>query len=158
MPLVSPAFLLPGLCLETLEVAITGTCWNWPNVRMRAFPFSSVKSGDPDPKHVPIKSYRGNVSVHGPRACYDESKRVGETLCYIFHTQEVPRRILSARLTYLAPACGDRLRVLPNFASRIKGGLPLNIYGAAPNPYLLLYYRCHGWISLSYPKGVPGEA
>ena len=39
-----------------------------------------------DPKHVPMaESYRGNVSCQGPRACYDESKRVGETLSYIYN-------------------------------------------------------------------------
>ena len=42
--------------------------------------------GDPDPKNIPTsEDYRGNVSCTGPRACYDESKRVGETLCNIFH-------------------------------------------------------------------------
>lgn len=30
------------------------------------------------------EDYRGNVACIGPRACYDESKRVGETLCYLF--------------------------------------------------------------------------
>ena len=37
------------------------------------------------PAQVPTQeSYRGNVTCQGPRACYDESKRVGETLCYVF--------------------------------------------------------------------------
>lgn len=38
--------------------------------------------GDPTKGNIPTpESYRGNVSCTGPRACYDESKRFGETLC-----------------------------------------------------------------------------
>jgi UDP-glucuronate decarboxylase len=46
---------------------------------------SSEVYGDPEPAAVPTnEEYRGNVSCIGPRACYDESKRFGETLCYVF--------------------------------------------------------------------------
>ena len=48
--------------------------------------------GDPDPRFVPTsEEYNGNVACVGPRACYDESKRFGETLCYVFaKTKNVP--------------------------------------------------------------------
>lgn len=46
---------------------------------------SSEIYGEPDKKNIPTKeTYNGNVSTIGPRACYDESKRYVETLCYIF--------------------------------------------------------------------------
>jgi UDP-glucuronate decarboxylase len=46
---------------------------------------SSEIYGDPDPQCIPTQEdYRGNVSCTGPRACYDESKRIGETLCYCY--------------------------------------------------------------------------
>jgi UDP-glucuronate decarboxylase len=46
---------------------------------------SSEIYGDPDPQFIPTEEeYRGNVSCHGPRACYDESKRFGETICWIY--------------------------------------------------------------------------
>mgnify|MGYP003586817648 CR=1 FL=1 len=46
---------------------------------------SSEIYGDPDPLKVPThEEYRGNVTCTGPRACYDEAKRFGETMCYIF--------------------------------------------------------------------------
>jgi UDP-glucuronate decarboxylase len=46
---------------------------------------SSEIYGDPDPQSIPTnEAYRGNVACFGPRACYDESKRFGETLCYVF--------------------------------------------------------------------------
>jgi nucleoside-diphosphate-sugar epimerase len=44
--------------------------------------------GDPSPENIPTsEDYRGNVSCTGPRACYDESKRYGETLCVNFAQQ-----------------------------------------------------------------------
>lgn len=47
---------------------------------------SSEIYGNPDKKNVPTKeSYYGYVNSFGPRACYDEGKRVGETLCYVFN-------------------------------------------------------------------------
>lgn len=46
---------------------------------------SSEIYGDPDPAHIPTtEDYRGNVACVGPRACYDESKRFGETVCQTF--------------------------------------------------------------------------
>lgn len=54
---------------------------------LRGFLFfsSSEIYGDPPPEAIPTdEEYRGNVSAVGPRACYDESKRFGETLCYVF--------------------------------------------------------------------------
>ena len=49
---------------------------------------SSEIYGDPSPEHIPTpETYRGNVSCTGPRACYDESKRYGETLCVNFARQ-----------------------------------------------------------------------
>jgi UDP-glucuronate decarboxylase len=48
---------------------------------------SSEIYGDPDAQSIPTdEAYRGNVACVGPRACYDESKRFGETLCYVFAT------------------------------------------------------------------------
>ena len=46
---------------------------------------SSEVYGDPSPENIPTgEEFRGNVACLGPRACYDESKRFGETLCYVF--------------------------------------------------------------------------
>jgi dTDP-glucose 4,6-dehydratase/UDP-glucuronate decarboxylase len=58
--------------------------------RMDALLFfsSSEIYGDPTPEAIPTpETYRGNVSCTGPRACYDESKRYGETLCVNFARQ-----------------------------------------------------------------------
>lgn len=68
-----------------------------PSKTLRGFLFfsSSEIYGDPDPAHIPTpEDYRGNVACIGPRACYDESKRFGETLCEVFAQQHgTPIRI-----------------------------------------------------------------
>ena len=46
---------------------------------------SSEIYGDPFPEFIPTgEEYHGNVATIGPRACYDEAKRFGETLCYLY--------------------------------------------------------------------------
>jgi len=57
------------------------------NKNLKGFLFfsSSEIYGDPSPEFIPTpETYRGNVSTIGPRACYDESKRFGETICEVF--------------------------------------------------------------------------
>lgn len=57
----------------------------YKNESLRGFLFfsSSEIYGDPDAAHIPTEeTYRGYVNTIGPRACYDESKRFGETICY----------------------------------------------------------------------------
>jgi dTDP-glucose 4,6-dehydratase/UDP-glucuronate decarboxylase len=78
---------------------------------------SSEIYGDPPPDEIPTReTYRGNVSCIGPRACYDESKRLGETLCYLYAQQyDVPAKIVRPFNNY---GPGLRLldgRVLPDF-------------------------------------------
>ena len=57
---------------------------------------SSEIYGNPNKKNIPTKeTYNGNVSTTGPRSCYDESKRYGETLCYIYNQiHKIPIRIV----------------------------------------------------------------
>jgi UDP-glucuronate decarboxylase len=43
-------------------------------------------SSDPE-IHPQTEEYWGNVNPIGPRACYDEGKRVAETMCYAYHKQ-----------------------------------------------------------------------
>lgn len=59
-----------------------------PTLKGFLFFSSSEIYGDPDSNSIPTdEEYRGNVSCHGPRACYDEAKRFGETLCWIYAKQ-----------------------------------------------------------------------
>ena len=161
---IASPFYYRAYPLETLDVAINGTrnMLSLAEAKSARFTFfsSSEIYGDPDAKHVPMQeSYRGNVASQGPRACYDESKRVGETLCYIFHTKfGTPTTIIRPFNVY-GPGMGEAdYRVLPNFASRIKGGQPLNVYGSGVQTRTFCYITdaLVGFL-LTVLKGVPGE-
>lgn len=121
--------------LETLQVAINGTknMLELAKEKRSKFVFfsSSEIYGDPDPKNIPTKEeYRGNVSSLGPRACYDESKRVGETLCYIFGNYFGVKTNIVRPFNFYGPGMQEKdFRVLPNFASKIKAKKPLRVYG-----------------------------
>lgn len=55
------------------------------NIKGFLFFSTSEIYGNPDDEHVPTtEEYNGNVSCTGPRACYDESKRFGETICKLY--------------------------------------------------------------------------
>lgn len=77
--------------------------------------------GDPDPENIPTKeTYRGNVSCTGPRACYDESKRYGETLCVNFHQQHnIPIKVARPFNNYGPGLRLEDKRVIPDFFSNI---------------------------------------
>ena len=132
--------------LETLEVATLGTKQMLTfgmKHPLKGFLFfsSSEIYGDPDPRHVPTpESYRGNVTCLGPRACYDESKRLGETLCLVFHEiYGVPTRIVRPFNVYGPGMQETDYRVLPNFASRILTGAPLHVYGSGTQTRTFCY-------------------
>ena len=82
---------------------------------------SSEIYGDPPTHEIPTnEAYRGNVSCIGPRACYDESKRLGETLCYLYFHQHGVRAKIVRPFNNFGP--GLRLadgRVLPDFCRDI---------------------------------------
>jgi UDP-glucuronate decarboxylase len=85
---------------------------------------SSEIYGDPSPDAVPTpETYRGLVSCTGPRACYDESKRFGETLCVVFAQQErLPVRIARPFNNYGPGLKITDGRVLPDFARNVLAG------------------------------------
>jgi UDP-glucuronate decarboxylase len=161
---IASPFYYRAYPLETLDVAINGTrnMLSLAQAKGARFTFfsSSEIYGDPDAKHVPMQeSYRGNVASQGPRACYDESKRVGETLCYIFHAKYgTPTTIIRPFNVYGPGMSEADYRVLPNFASRIKGGQPLNVYGSGVQTRTFCYVTdaLVGFL-LAVIKGVPGE-
>jgi nucleoside-diphosphate-sugar epimerase len=78
---------------------------------------SSEIYGDPDAANIPTKEdYRGSVSCTGPRACYDESKRYGETLCVsFFRTYGTPIKIVRPFNNYGPGLKITDRRVLPDF-------------------------------------------
>ena len=93
---------------------------------LRGFLFysSSEIYGDPAASAIPTpETYRGNVSCTGPRACYDESKRFGETLCVVYAKQEgIPVRIARPFNNYGPGLKITDGRVIPDFARDIFAG------------------------------------
>lgn len=80
--------------------------------------------GDPQPEHIPTpETYRGNVSSTGPRACYDESKRYGETLAVNFYQQYgVPVKMVRPFNNYGPGLKITDRRVLPDFFRNVFAG------------------------------------
>jgi len=80
--------------------------------------------GDPPADQIPTaETYRGNVSCTGPRACYDESKRFGETLCVNFAQQFGLPITIARPFNNYGPGLKitDR-RVIPDFARDLFAG------------------------------------
>lgn len=79
--------------IETLDANIWGLralldYYKEKNIKGFLFFSSSEIYGDPAPEAVPTnEDYHGDVCCTGPRACYDESKRFGETMCMLFAKQ-----------------------------------------------------------------------
>ena len=93
---------------------------------VRSFLFFSTSEiyGDPSPENIPTpEHYRGNVSCTGPRACYDESKRFGETMCVNFAKEyALPIKIVRPFNNYGPGLKITDKRALPDFARNIFAG------------------------------------
>lgn len=150
--------------LETIDVSITGTKNMLELARhcgaKLLFFSSSEIYGDPDPKHIPtLESYPGRVSCLGARACYDESKRLGETLCQVYHSQYGVNTNMVRPFNIFGPGMGERdYRVLPNMASRVKSGQPFHIYGDGLQTRTFCYITdaINGFLRVLI-RGVPGS-
>ena len=93
---------------------------------VRGFLYYSTSEiyGDPSWGDIPTpETYRGNVSCTGPRACYDESKRFGETLCVNFaNSYHLPIRVARPFNNYGPGLKISDRRVLPDFARDVLNG------------------------------------
>ncbi|KAM9211916.1 UDP-glucuronic acid decarboxylase 1 isoform 3-T3 [Dugong dugon] len=86
--------------------------------------------GDPE-VHPQSEDYWGHVNPVGPRACYDEGKRVAETMCYAYMKQEG----VEVRVARIFNTFGPRMhmndgRVVSNFILQALQGEPLTVYGS----------------------------
>lgn len=85
--------------------------------------------GDPD-VHPQPEEYRGNVNPIGIRSCYDEGKRVAETLAFDYHRQNgVDIRVVRIFNTYGPRMLENDGRVVSNFIAQALRGKPLTVYG-----------------------------
>jgi len=121
---------------------------------------SSEIYGDPAPEAIPTsEEYRGNVSCVGPRACYDESKRFGETLCVTFARQYGVAVKMARPFNNYGP--GLKItdgRVLPDFARQVLGGRDIVMYsdGSPTRTFCYSADAITGYYKILI-KGHPGE-
>ena len=122
---------------------------------------SSEIYGDPTPTNIPTpETYRGIVSCTGPRACYDESKRYGETLSVNFARQHgVPVKV-ARPFNNFGPGLKitDR-RVIPDFARDILAGRDIVMLsdGLATRTFCYVADAVVGYYKILV-NGQPGEA
>jgi UDP-glucuronate decarboxylase len=85
--------------------------------------------GDPE-LHPQPESYRGCVNTIGPRSCYDEGKRIAETLCFDYNRMHgVAIRVVRIFNTYGPRMLPDDGRVVSNFIVQALRGESLTLYG-----------------------------
>jgi UDP-glucuronate decarboxylase len=86
--------------------------------------------GDPY-VHPQVESYWGNVNPVGIRSCYDEGKRIAETLMMDYHRQnKVDTRIARIFNTYGPRMAENDGRVVSNFIVQALRGEPVTVYGS----------------------------
>jgi nucleoside-diphosphate-sugar epimerase len=122
---------------------------------------SSEIYGDPTPDAIPTpEDYRGNVSCTGPRACYDESKRFGETLCVTFARQYgVPVKMARPFNNYGPGLKITDGRALPDFAREVLSDRDIVMYsdGAPTRTFCYIADAIIGYYKVLV-RGRSGEA
>lgn len=153
--------------LETIESAISGAKnlleLAKKNEQLEGFLFfsSSEIYGDPDEKAIPTpETYHGYVSPVGPRACYDESKRLGETITQIYHEHHHIPAMIVRPFNVFGPGMGheDR-RVLPMYAYKAlnKEVIPVHGDGHQTRTFCYITDALEGFLRILL-LGKPGEA
>lgn len=119
--------------VKTIKTNVTGTL-NMLGLAKRVkarFLLASTSEvyGDPD-VHPQPEEYRGNVNCIGLRSCYDEGKRVAETLAFEYYREhQVDIRVARIFNTYGPRMLENDGRVVSNFIVQALKGIPLTIYG-----------------------------
>jgi dTDP-glucose 4,6-dehydratase len=130
--LASPVFYR-DYPIKTLKVGALGTHKTLGLAKKKdatyLFTSTSEVYGDPEVNPQP-EDYRGNVDPYGPRSCYDESKRYGESLVRAYRD----KHSLDVRVARIFNTYGPRMRlddgrVIPNFMKQALTGKDLTVYG-----------------------------
>lgn len=117
--------------LETIDANVTGTRHMLDLARRGArgviIMSTSEIYGDPDARFVPTsEEYRGNVSCTGPRACYDESKRLAETLATTYYRlYQTPVKIVRPFNVFGPGQRIDDKRIIPDLMTCAMNRSPL---------------------------------
>ncbi len=109
--------------------------------------------------HPQKEDYWGNVNPIGTRSCYDEGKRVAETLFFDFHREAgVDIRVARIFNTYGPKMSPDDGRVVSNFVLQALRGDPITIYGdgAQTRSFCYVTYMVDGLIRLMHKDDFTG--
>ena len=121
--------------LQTLSVSYEGVLNMLKKSRADRSSFiffsSSEIYGNPDKKNIPTKEiYYGNVNSFGPRSCYDEGKRVGESLCYVFHKYYKTNIKIIRPFNVFGPEMEKKdYRIMPNIIDKLTNNKTIHIHG-----------------------------
>jgi nucleoside-diphosphate-sugar epimerase len=105
--------------------------WLAENHSKARFLFASTSEVYGDPQvHPQTEDYWGNVNPNGLRSCYDEAKRLGETICGV-HARDFK---MDVRIVRIFNTYGPRIdpsdgRIVPNLITQALKHQPLTIYG-----------------------------
>ena len=80
-------------------------------------------------QHPQRENYHGNVNTVGPRSCYDEGKRVAETLCYEYAKLKYDVKVVRIFNTYGPRMQANDGRVVSNFIVQAMNKQDITIYG-----------------------------
>lgn len=149
--------------IETIMVNSMGTYQMLEQARKQnaMFLISSTSEIYGDPLvHPQTEEYWGNVNPIGPRACYDESKRLGETLTMEFYRQyRTNIRIVRIFNTYGPNSQIHDGRMIPNFITQALKNEPLTIYGDGTKTRSICYVSdlVEGLVQAMFHSGTMGE-
>lgn len=119
--------------IKTLKSGLLGThnCLGIAKAKNAKFFLASTSEVYGDPQvHPQNEEYNGNVSITGPRSCYDESKRAAESLTYAYMRQHnLNVRVVRIFNTYGPLMHPDDGRVVSNFIVQALRGKDITIYG-----------------------------
>ena len=127
------------------------------------FLYTSTSEIYGDAKEIPTtEEYRGNVNPIGPRSCYDEAKRCGESYVIAYNMQHR----MDTRIARIFNTYGPRMRaegvygrVVPRFIEQALNSEPLTVFGDGTQTRSFCYVtdQIGGLLKLALSEGAKGE-
>ncbi|MDI6886819.1 MAG: GDP-mannose 4,6-dehydratase, partial [archaeon] len=127
------------------------------------FLYTSTSEIYGDAKEIPTtEEYRGNVNPIGPRSCYDEAKRCGESYVIAYKMEHG----LDVRIARIFNTYGPRMRaegvygrVIPRFIEQALSNKPITIFGDGTQTRSFCYVtdQVEGLLKLAFSEGAKGE-
>jgi len=127
------------------------------------FLYTSTSEIYGDAKEIPTtEEYRGNVNPVGPRSCYDEAKRCGESYVIAYKMQHG----LDTRIARIFNTYGPKMRaegvygrVIPRFVEQALSNKPITIFGSGSQTRSFCYVtdQVEGLLKLAFSERAEGE-